>query len=314
MALEIRPALVRERVRDYLCAVHARLPVPLRRLGPDGPAVFPVGLGAMPLSLDGRPSPERARAVLHAALDAGVTHIDTADVYCLDDADLGHNERLIGAVLRERGARDVVVATKGGLRRPGGDWVEDGRPAQLRAACEASLRALGVDVLDLYYLHAPDPEVPFADSVGALAELRAAGLIARVGLSNVTADQIAEAAAIVPIAAVQNVCSPLVPDALHDGVIAACAARGLAFVAYSPVGGADRAELAAFPALMEVATRYGATPEQIALAWLLSASPSLIPIPGASRVASVQSSVGAASLVLAAADRAALDATFLPAT
>jgi aryl-alcohol dehydrogenase-like predicted oxidoreductase len=305
--------VVRERVRDYLCAVLPPAPVPLRRLGPEGPAVFPVGLGAMPLSLEGRPSSEQARAVLHAALDAGVTHIDTADVYCLDDADLGHNERLIGAVLRERGARDVVVATKGGLRRPGGDWVEDGRPAHLRAACEASLRALGVGCIDLYYLHAPDPAVPFAESVGALAELRAAGLIARVGLSNVTADQIAEAAAIVPISAVQNVCSPLVPDALHDGVLAACEARGVAFVAYSPVGGADRAELAVHPALVDRTVRYGATPEQLALAWLLSASPSLIAIPGASRVASVLSSVGAASLTLDVTDRAALDTAFLPA-
>lgn len=295
---------------------------PSRPLGTDGPRVFPIGLGAMPLSCDGRPSEEDAVRVLRTAFDAGVDFVDTADVYCLDHRDIGHNERLIARALREHrtqtavvGSRArVTVATKGGLLRPDGDWIEDGRPEHLARACEASLRALGLERIDLYYLHAPDPAVPFEDSVGALADLRAAGKIAHVGLSNVTAAELAAARAIVPVAAVQNLCGPLAPDALHDGVVQACEAAGVAFVAYSPVGGRDHAELAAHPVLRALAARRGVSAYRLALAWLLDASPCVLPIPGASRAASILDSVAAADLHLHADERAALDAAFLPAS
>src|SRR5207245_2104807 len=147
---------------------------------------------------------------LHAALDAGMTLIDTADVYCLDDDDIGHNERLIARALAGwTGDRSgVIVATKGGLTRPRGSWQRDARPERLRAACDASLAALGVERIDLYQLHAPDDAVPLADSVGALADLRAAGKIRWVGLSNVAVEEIDEARGIVPVTTVQNRMSP----------------------------------------------------------------------------------------------------------
>ena len=153
------------------------------------------GYGGMHLSIVDRPPAEQAIRAIHAALDAGATLIDTADVYCLDDSEIGHNERLIARALSEfTGDRDtIVVATKGGMTRPGGSWGRHGRPEHLRAACERSLRALGVDRIDLYQLHAPDPAVPFEDSVGALAALWEAGKIRWAGLSNVTVAQIEKA-------------------------------------------------------------------------------------------------------------------------
>jgi len=210
----------------------------VRPLGQSGIRVAPIGLGAMPLSIYERPREVDAIRVLHAALGAGVTLIDTADVYCIDDRDIGHNERLIAQALRSWPARHgILVATKGGLQRPGGDWVSNGRPEHLKRACEASLRALKVDAVDLYQLHAPDSEVPFAESIGALAELRAAGKVRHVGLSNVSLPQIQAAEALVPIVSVQNLCNPFDRSAWLEGVVAYCEQRGMAFLPYSPVGG-----------------------------------------------------------------------------
>jgi len=159
-----------------------------RRLGRDAPLVSAVGYGGMHLSIQDRPPEEQGIRVIHAALDAGVTLIDTADVYCLDNQDIGHNERLVARALGSwQGDRDqVTVATKGGVTRPAGRWDTDGRPQHLRAACERSLKALGVERLDLYQLHAPDPKVPLAESVGALGELKQEGKIRWIGLSNVS--------------------------------------------------------------------------------------------------------------------------------
>jgi aryl-alcohol dehydrogenase-like predicted oxidoreductase len=202
--------------------------------------VSEIGLGGMYLSIQGRPDEAQAVRTIQAALEAGVTLVDTADVYCLDDRDIGHNERLIAKAIAGRGER-VVVATKGGLRRPGGAWTTDARPDRLVAACEASLKALGLTAIDLYQLHAPDDRVPFADSVGALARLREAGKIKLVGLSNVTADELAEAQRIVPIASVQNRWNPGHRGPERDGVLGACTAAGIAFLPYSPFGGAGGA-------------------------------------------------------------------------
>jgi aryl-alcohol dehydrogenase-like predicted oxidoreductase len=282
-----------------------------KRFGPTEHRPSVVGLGAMPLSLEGRPSEDEAVAVIHAALDAGTTLIDTADVYCLDDDDRGHNERLIARALSawSGDARSVLVCTKGGLRRPGGEWVPDGRPEQLRAACERSLAALGVERIAVYQLHAPDPQVPFADSVGALARLREEGKIEHVGLSNVSAAQIDEARALVPIVSVQNRCNPFDLRVFENGVLAKCETEGLAFLPWSPVGGGrGKGQVADDRVLREVGERHGASPFQVALAWLLLKSGAMFPIPGASRTASAVSSAGAAELTLWPEDVAQIDA------
>ncbi len=267
-----------------------------------------IGLGGMPLSLEGRPDDDDGVRVIAAAIDAGMTLIDTADVYCIDDDDIGHNERLIARALREHAAAGhVVVATKGGLRRPRGAWVTDGRPEHLRRACEASLRALGVDAIELYQLHAPDDDVPFADSVGALAELQREGKIKRVGLSNVSVAEIEEARAIVEVASVQNRCNPMDTAAFDDGVVAHCAEQGIAFLAHSPVGGhRGHVRVDTNPVLGQVGARHGASPYQVCLALLLDVAGVMIPIPGASKIASAQSSAAAAALELNADDRAEL--------
>ena len=163
-----------------------------RALGPTGLEVSCIGLGGMPLSIQGRPDEARALRVIHAAIDAGMTWIDTADVYCHDDGDIGHNERLIARALSELGsaAGEVLVATKGGLERPGGDWTVNGRPEHLRQACERSLRALGTESIALYQVHAPDPQVSWADTVGEAARLREEGKVLHVGISNVTAEEL----------------------------------------------------------------------------------------------------------------------------
>src|SRR5690606_14160212 len=135
-----------------------------RALGPAGISVFPIGLGGMPMSIRKERDEANGVRVILAALEAGVDLIDTADVYCLDDDDLGHNERLIAKALEQWRGHSVVVATKGGCIRPEGRWDVDGRPEHLRAACDRSLKALGVERIQLYQLHAPDPSVPFADT------------------------------------------------------------------------------------------------------------------------------------------------------
>ena len=272
---------------------------PSRRLG--DAEVFAIGLGALPMSIAGRPDEDRSIRTIHAALDAGVNLIDTADAYCLDESELGHNERLIAKALR--GRRDgVLVATKGGHTRRGTAWDLDGRPEHLRAACEASLRALETDRIDLYQLHRPDPAVPFAESVGALRDLRDEGKVRVVGLSNVNVEQIREAEAITDVAAVQNELSLAYREPIERGEVAACEERGIAFLPWSPFGGiAAAAEAPArVAAVRETAERHGVSPHRVALAWLLSLSEAVIPIPGASRPETILDSAAAASLSLSA--------------
>ncbi|MGB0590592.1 MAG: aldo/keto reductase [Myxococcota bacterium] len=283
-----------------------------RTLGSSGHEVSCIGLGGMPMSITGRPSESDSVRVIHAALDAGMTFIDTADVYCFDHTDIGHNERLIARALRERsGSAGVFVATKGGLQRPGGDWTTNGTPEHLRSACEASLRALGVDAIALYQLHAPCDDHPFEDSVGELARLRDAGKVQHVGLSNVTVEQITIAQSILPIVSVQNRCNPHDTSAWDDGVISRCEADGMAFFPYSPVGGFGKEDIGGDATLREVGARHGVSPYEVALAWLLASSPAMLPIPGASKVSSAESSARAASLSLTALDMSTLDGQFL---
>jgi aryl-alcohol dehydrogenase-like predicted oxidoreductase len=284
--------------------------IPRRRLGVDAPAVSTVGYGGMHLSIQDRPPEAQALRVIQAAVDAGVTLIDTADVYCLDDSEIGHNERLIARALDSRSQRQgVIVATKGGLRRPGGRWEVDGRPAHLRAACEQSLRSLGVEQIDLYQLHAPDPQVPLAESVGALADLRREGKIKAVGLSNVSVTEIRQAEGIVPITSVQNRLNPFFREALTEGVVQYCTERGIGFLAYSPVGGGRlNRKLPAHPVLRPMATRLGVTPHALVLAWVLARSPVVIIIPSARTAEHVLDSITAAELNLSEADLSTITA------
>ena len=283
-----------------------------RPLGPGAPAVSSIGLGGMHLSITGRPDDEAtALRVIHAALDAGATLIDTADVYCLDDDDIGHNERLIAKALRTWGGRrdTIVVATKGGMTRPGGRWERNGRPEHLRRACDRSLKALEIDRIDLYQLHAPDPEVPFTESVGALAELQRAGKIRWIGVSNVTVEDIAAAARLTPLVAVQNRLNPFFREALSGGVVAECARRGLGFLAYSPVGGGRlNKKLPDHPALQPIARRHGISTHAVVLAWVLAQGDTVIAIPSARSAAHAADSLTAAEVQLSAADLAAIDA------
>jgi aryl-alcohol dehydrogenase-like predicted oxidoreductase len=283
-----------------------------RLLGSSGRAVSAIGLGGMPLSLAGRPDGPQAIRVIHAALDAGMTLIDTADSYCLDDDDLNHNEMLIARALRDSAHRDeVLVATKGGLERPAGAWTVNGRPEHLRRACERSLKAFGVDRIELYQLHAPDPAVPFEESVGALADLQRAGKIRHVGLSNVDVAQIELARTVVQVVSVQNCCNPFDRQPFLDGTVAHCTRNHIAFLPHSPVGGhRGHVRITAEPTLRRVAEKLGATPYQVCLAWLLASSPMMIPIPGASRTESARSSAAAAELVLPPPQLEALNAAF----
>lgn len=281
-----------------------------RRIGRSGLEVFAIGLGGMALSIDGRPERAQAEQVVRTFVEGGGDLIDTANVYALDEHDIGHNERLIGAALDAMGARErVVVATKGGLARPRGQWVVDGRPEWLRRSCERSLRDLGADCIDLYQLHAVDPKVPIEDSAGELARLRSEGKVRHVGLSNVDAAQLERALAVVPVVSVQNRCNVLEKRDFSSGLVDLCARHDIAYLPHSTVGGhRGHVRLRSEPTVGAVARRHGATPYQVAIAWLLARGGHIIPIPGASRPASVFGSLAAACLTLDAGEIAALDA------
>jgi aryl-alcohol dehydrogenase-like predicted oxidoreductase len=279
----------------------------MRKLGVSGLAVQPIGLGGMPLSIQGRPDERTARAVIEAFVAGGGNHIDTAISYCLDNGDLGHNERLIAGSLAALKRTDVVVATKGGLTRPNGRWDVDCTPHWLRHCCEQSARDLGAPI-PLYYLHTVDANVPFADSLGELVRLRDEGKIAAIGLSNVKASHLEEALRMAPIAAVQNRCNVLERRDVDSGLVERCRQLDVAYVPYSPVGGHwGHRRLAEHPVLARLAAKHGTSPQAIALAWLLTLGPHVVPIPGATKVSSVVSSLAAAKLELDADDRAVLD-------
>ncbi|MFG2666147.1 aldo/keto reductase [Streptomyces sp. NPDC048387] len=277
-----------------------------------------IGLGAMPLSIEHRPDESRAVATVHAALDAGVTLIDTADSYHWHAGEEGHNERLIARALASYAGdtSGVLVATKGGRGRPGdGSWTVNATPGHLKRAAEASAARLGVEALGLYQLHKPDPAVPWEESVGALRELLDAGTIRAAGISNVTTGQIRQAYEILGdgLASVQNRYSPAVRDS--EPQLRLSTELGLAFLPWSPLGGISRSSLdgssgpvSAGTAFHEVAAERGVSPQRITLAWLLSRSPAVIPLPGASRPASVTDSAQAAGLRLTDAELGRLEA------
>jgi aryl-alcohol dehydrogenase-like predicted oxidoreductase len=273
-----------------------------------------IGLGGMPMSIEGRPDEERSIRTIHAALDAGVTLIDTADAYHIHADEVGHNESVIAKALASYG-RDtsrVLVATKGGHLRPGdGSWTVDGSPKHLRAAVDESLKRLGVDAIGLYQYHRPDPRVPYAESVGVLAELLDAGKIRMAGISNADPDQIHEAQKVLGgrLASVQNQFSPAFRSS--EAELELCDRLGIAFLPWSPLGGIGRAgELGGrFEPFAEVAADHGVSAPRVCLAWMLAKSPVVVPIPGASRPETIIDSVQAADLVLTADEVARLDAT-----
>ncbi len=287
------------------------MPVALREIGTSGIKIKPIGLGGMPLSVSGRPSESEALKVLEIAVGSDLNFIDTADVYCIDEHDIGHNERLIAKALKRYPKNNVTVATKGGLVRPRGAWLTNGSPAHLLRACEASLKSLEIECIDLYYLHAVDDKVPFKDSLEALAALKKSGKIRNIGLSNVTLKQIEYARTILEVAAIQNRCNPLDLGSFQEGIVQYCERNSIAFVAYSPVGGSfQKSRIAEHPVLNKIASSYQANPFQVVLAWLLTKSPNLIAIPGASRVESVSSSAGAMELTLSLEDTNEIDHAF----
>jgi pyridoxine 4-dehydrogenase len=265
-----------------------------------------LGYGAMRITGPGiwGPPPDRevAKTVLRRALELGVNLIDTADSY-----GPSVSEELIAEALYPY-PKGLVIATKGGLVRPGpNNWQPDGRPEHLREALEGSLRRLRLERIDVYQFHRPDPKVPFEESVGALAELRAAGKIRHVGLSNVTVRQLAAARKIVPIVTVQNRYN--VEDRSSEDVLEVCTREQLGFFPWAPVGGSSESEkeaLAKRAALAQIARAHDATPMQITLAWLLRRSPVMLPIPGTGSVKHLEENVGAARIRLSDEEFAAI--------
>ena len=263
--------------------------------------VSALGLGGMPMSIEGRPEASRSIATIHAALDAGITLIDTADAYHIGADEVGHNESLIARALATYGGdtSEVLVATKGGHLRPGdGSWTLNGSPDYLQRACEASLRRLGVDAIGLYQFHRPDPTVPYEDSIGALVDLLDAGKIRMAGISNANPEQTLVAAQILGgrLASVQNQFSPAFRSSEQE--LRLCDELGIAFLPWSPLGGiTSAADLGStYRPFADVAQELDATPQQVTLAWMLAKSPTVIPIPGSSRPETVRASASAVEL------------------
>lgn len=275
--------------------------------------VSAIGLGGMPMSIEGRPDEQRSVAAIHAALEAGVTLIDTADAYHVGADEVGHNESLIARAVASYGGdtSDVLIATKGGHVRPGdGSWTLDGSPDHLRKACDASLARLGVEAIGLYQFHRPDPKVPYAESVGAIRDLLDAGKIRFAGVSNADPDQIRLANEILGgrLVSVQNQFSPSFRSSEPE--LELCAELGIAFLPWSPLGGISQAgELGSrFAVFADVAQAHGVSPQRVCLAWMLAKAPVVIPIPGSSRPETIRDSVGAVDVKLSAEELARLDA------
>jgi aryl-alcohol dehydrogenase-like predicted oxidoreductase len=276
-------------------------------------AVGSIGLGGMPMSIEGRPDEARSVATIHAALDAGVTLIDTADAYHLKADDVGHNETLIAGALASYGGdtSNVLVATKGGHLRPGdGSWTLNGAPDYVKQACEESLKRLGVEAIGLYQFHRPDPRVPYTDSIGALRELLDEGKIVRAGISNADPAQIRQALEILgdDLVSVQNQFSPSFRSSEPE--LELCDELGLAFLPWSPLGGITAAAGLGdrFAVYAEIGAAHGLSPQQVCLAWMLAKAPVVIPIPGSTRPETIRDSVAAAELELGAEELARLDA------
>lgn len=293
---------------------------PRRRLGRF--TVSAIGLGAMPLSMGGnaKPSHDQAIATVHAALDAGVTLLDTADIYAPSWDAMGHNERIVAEALASWSGQSgsVVVATKGGITRRSAatDFGRDGSVEYLRQAALASRERLGVETIDLYYWHRPDRHRRYAESVEALATLKDEGIIAEIGISNANVEELSLALEILGdggLAAVQNEFSPKFNHTSYQE-LRWCADHGVAFLPWSPLGGTSGGATAVgerFPVIGDVARARGVSPQRVTLAWELSLGDHVIPIPGASRPTSIADSAGALTLELSADDLERISAAVL---
>ena len=274
--------------------------------------VSAIGLGGMPMSIEGRPHERQSIATIHAALEAGITLIDTADAYHVTAHGVGHNESLIArAVASYPGdTSDVLIATKGGHLRPGdGAWTVNGSPEYLKRACEASLQRLGVEAIGLYQFHRPDPRVPYVESVGALRDLLDEGKIRMAGISNANPDQIRLANVVLGgrLASVQNQLSPAFRSSEPE--LELCTDLGIAFLPWSPLGGISQAaDLGSrFGEFAAVAGVHGVSPQQVCLAWLLAKAPVVVPIPGSTHPETIRDSAAAADLRLSAEELGRLD-------
>ena len=261
-----------------------------------------IGMGAMPLSLSGRPAEEDAIAVIHKALDLGVTLIDTSDAYCQDESDKHHNESLIAKALQQYSGdtSSVTVATKGGLLRPEGRWTQDGNRDRLRKTIRESHVILGGSKpIDIWQYHAPDTNYTIKEALTPAKEAVEQGLIRYVGVSNFTVEQIKQARQIVDIVSVQNQYNPWHRQPEFDGVLDYCQQEGLIFFPWSPLGGSSRVNrLQDIEVIAELAKVREISVYQIVLGWLRAKYSCIVPIPGASRISSIKDSVKAADLEL----------------
>ncbi|OGQ21350.1 MAG: aldo/keto reductase [Deltaproteobacteria bacterium RIFCSPLOWO2_02_FULL_44_10] len=284
------------------------------KLGNTEIAISRIGLGAMPLSLANRPSEEQAISVIHRALQLGVTLIDTADSYCKDENDKHHNEILIAKALSTyRGnTDDIIVATKGGLMRPSGDWTVNGNPDHLRKTINESYEALGgTHPIPLWQWHAPDDRYPIRQSLKPVKEAVDQKLIRFVGLSNVSVDEIKQAQTMFPIVSIQNQYNPWCRNPERDGVLQYCEDQKLTFLPWSPLGGSRRVKLIGnFKELAKVARERDASPHCLVLAWLMAKSPCIVPIPGATRIQSLEDSLAAEKINLSASEISAIEKDF----
>ncbi|WP_009630899.1 aldo/keto reductase [Synechocystis sp. PCC 7509] len=265
-----------------------------KQLGSTDIIISAIGLGGMPMSLSSRPEEAQSIAVIHRALDLGVTLIDTADSYCKDESDKHHNERLIAKALKEyQGNANVTIATKGGLMRPNGDWTRDGNPKHLKETIRTSFESLGGEKpIDVWQYHAPDPKYSIEESLKPAAEAVKAGLIRFVGVSNFSVEQIKRAREVVDIVSVQNQYNPWHRQPEFDGVLEYCESQNLTFLPWSPLGGSRKAsKLGDIKAIASLAKNKEVSVYAIVLAWVRAKSPCIVPIPGASKVSSIEDSV-----------------------
>ncbi len=277
-----------------------------KQLGKTGVSVSVIGLGGMPMSIYNRPPESQSIAVIHRALDLGITFIDTADSYCQDESDKHHNERLIHKALTsyKGDISHVIVATKGGLMRPNSSWTRNGSPEHLRQTIRASFEALGgKKPIDIWQYHAPDSNYTIEESLAPAKEAVADGLIRFVGVSNFSVEQIKRSRDVVDIISVQNQYSPWQRQPETDGVLKYCEQEKLTFLPWSPFGGSRRhSDLQDIPAIAQLAKEKGVSVYNIVLAWLRSKSPCILPIPGASKTSSIEDSVHAIDVKLSEAE------------
>jgi aryl-alcohol dehydrogenase-like predicted oxidoreductase len=286
--------------------------VETKQLGNTGVNISAIGLGGMPLSLSSRPPETEAIKVIHRALDLGVTLIDTADSYCKDESDKHHNEKLIAKALQQYNGdvSNIIVATKGGLMRHNGSWTRNGNPDHLKQTIRVSFEALGGEKsIDVWQYHAPDTDYTIEESLAPAKEAVQEGIIRFVGVSNFSVEQIKRARDVVDIVSVQNQYNPWYRQPEFDGVLEYCEKEKLTFLPWSPLGGSRRVgKLEDIAVISQLAKEKGVSVYQIVLAWLRAKSSAIAPIPGASKISSIEDSVRAVDVKLSEEEVSKIDA------